>query len=80
MQKVIKDPHVVIAIISIITVFLGYNIKNIQIDNDSFKFIPETDPARVAIDDAKEIFGSSDNLSVGIEAKRGSIFTKEELK
>lgn len=80
MEKVFKYPIFVIIVITLITLFFGYNIKNVQIDNDAYKFLPEDDPSRIAIDKADEIFGSSDNISVGIEANRGSIFTVEAIE
>lgn len=79
MKKIIKYPVAVVIVISIITIFLGYNIKNVVIDNDSMNFLPKENPTRIAIDQSEAIFGSSDNLSVGVEAKRGSIFTVEAL-
>lgn len=79
MRKIFRYPVVVVSIITIITVFLGYNIRHVVIDNDAMSFLPEDNYRRVAMDAAEEIFGSSDNISLGIEAKRGSIFTAEAI-
>lgn len=79
MRKIFRYPVVVVSIITIITVFLGYNIRHVVIDNDAMSFLPEDNYRRVAMDAAEEIFGSSDNISLGIEAKRGSIFTPEAI-
>lgn len=80
MRKIFKYPVVVVTFITIITIFLGYNIRNVVIDNDAMSFLPEDNHRRVAMDAAEDIYGSSDNISLGIEAKRGSIFTAQAIE
>ncbi|MGL1892455.1 MAG: MMPL family transporter [Spirochaetaceae bacterium] len=79
MEKICKYPKITVIIISIITLFFAYNLKNVTIDNDTMKFLSEDNPERIAIDKADDIFGPSMAMSVGLEMKKGTIFTVEAL-
>lgn len=79
MNKICQYPKTVVIIISIITLFFGYHLRSIEIDNDTMKFLPKDNPERLAIDRADEIFGPHMIMSVGVEMERDSIFTVKTL-
>ncbi len=79
MNKICKFPKITVMIILLITVFFAYNLKNVAIDNDTMKFLSEDNPERIAIDKADDTFGPSLAMSVGLEMKKGSVFTTEAL-
>lgn len=79
MKKIVQYPKIVVVIITIITLFFAYHLRNVEIDNDTMKFLSKKNPARVAIEKADDIFGPSLLMSVGVEMEKGSIFTPEAL-
>jgi predicted RND superfamily exporter protein len=80
MRKFLKIPWVVIGLVLLVTGFLSYQIfANIRLDNDVTRFIPEENPARVAMSEVDDLFGSQMTMLVGLESTDGPIFTPEKL-
>lgn len=79
MKKICQYPKIVVTVIALITILLGSNLRNVKIDNDTEKFLPDSHAQRAALDKAEEVFGSLKSMSVGIEVKRESVFTVDTL-
>lgn len=74
-----RHPWMVIAVISVVTVFFGAWIPTIELDNDTFHFIPDEHPERLAFKETEDIFGEAIGMVVGVEVESGSIFEKDVL-
>ncbi|MEM5948027.1 MMPL family transporter [Spirochaetia bacterium 38H-sp] len=74
-----RHPWVVIAVICAITVFFGVWIPGIELDNDTFHFIPDNHPERMAFKNTEDLFGEAIGMVVGIEVETGSIFDRDVL-
>jgi len=79
MRKLLRHPWLIISIVLAITVFFSIQLPKTKIDNDVTHFIPEKDPAKLAYENAEDIFGSQSFVSVALKAKRGTILSKETL-
>ncbi|GAB6098970.1 efflux RND transporter permease subunit [Halanaerocella petrolearia] len=79
MNKILKWPWIVIAIISIITIFLAIQVPNIKINNAVKIFLPHNHPAKVNNEQMEEIYGSSDVIAVAIKSKKGAILSKDNI-
>ncbi len=60
-------PKFTILIILLVTIFFGYNIKNIKVDPDITTSLPKNIPARKLYDKMNEIFPSKDFVLIAIE-------------
>ncbi len=79
MNKLLKHPWLVVAIIAIITVFFAMQLPRLKLDNDLFNFIPRDDPARLAYQRVENVFGGQTNLVVGVRAAGGTVYDKTFL-
>ena len=64
-------------IITAITIFLGYHLTKLQIDNDVINMLPEDNPTRMAQDAIEKDFGVTDMVMIGLLAD--TIFNSEFL-
>lgn len=78
-KKLYNYPWIVISTIAIITLFLALQIPNLIINNDVEIFIPDHNSSKILNDESKEIFGSSDIISVAIKVNQGDVFSKNNL-
>ena len=63
-----------IGVILVITVFMGYKAKDVELNYDFAKVVPESDPDMVDFMNFKELFGEDGSiLAIGI--KDSNIFT-----
>jgi hypothetical protein len=80
----LKDKNVrawlVVAAVSLATVFFALQFPKITFDNDVFNFVPKTNPARMAIADMTKTYGSQIIMLIGLESKSGDIFTPDKFK
>jgi predicted RND superfamily exporter protein len=74
MQRFFKRPWVVVAAIAAITVFFAVQLPRAELDNNNYRFVPESDPARLASVEIDETFGSSLAIIVGLEREYGTVF------
>ncbi|MDR0569090.1 MAG: MMPL family transporter [Spirochaetaceae bacterium] len=80
MERILfKYPKLLVALIGGITLFFGLQFPNIELDNNNFRFVPETDEARLISSYIDETFGSSTFILVGLERKYGSVFDRDFL-
>jgi len=76
-KPIINHPYLTICLIFLVSLFLGYEIKNLKVDTDITKMLPEDHPTRIAEDAMKEAFGISDMILLGLETD--NIFDAEFL-
>ncbi len=64
----------IIGITVIITVFLGWQLKDVRINNDVRIFLPKTHQSNLAFEDIENKFGGTDRIIVGVEVKEGTVY------
>ena len=79
MDRFFRHPWLIIAIIFVITLFFGYQLPFIEIDNNNLRFVPDNDPSLMISRDIDATFGSSLFILVGLERKYGSVFEPQFL-
>ena len=79
-KKLYKHPRVILGIILGITLFFALQLPRMRFDNNNFRFIPESDPARIADAEMAKIFGDSVPLLIGIQRKYSSVVDREFLQ
>ncbi len=65
-KPIINHPYLTICLIFLVSIFLGYEIRNLKVDTDLTKMIPEDHPTRIAEDAMKEAFGITEMILVGL--------------
>jgi len=66
LKPIIKHPYITVGVIVLITIILGYLSKDIKIDTDFMKMLPEDFPVRVAQEKMEEEFGVADMIIIGL--------------
>ena len=79
-RKLYKHPRIILGIILGITLFFALQLPRIRFDNNNFRFIPESDPARIADAEMAKIFGDSVPLLIGIQRKYSTVVDREFLE
>ena len=74
-QLILNYPKTVVVLILLLTVYFGYNIKNIKVDPDITTSLPKNIPAKKLYDKMNAIFPSKDFVLIAVESD--SIFTDE---
>ncbi|MDR2601104.1 MAG: MMPL family transporter [Spirochaetaceae bacterium] len=80
MKKFFKYPVLIIACVAALTVFFAVQLPRAELDNNNYRFVPESDPARVTSARIDSVFGSSLFILVGLEREYGSVLDGEFLK
>ena len=80
MKWILKHSKLVISIILLITVVLGYQIKNLVIDNDVNNFFPKDNPVYVNTKAVDDLYGSQVIMDVSLTAKKDTFLTKSTLE
>ena len=78
--KLYKHPRIILGIILGITLFFALQLPRIRFDNNNFRFIPESDPARIADAEMAKIFGDSVPLLIGIQRKYSTVIDRDFLE
>lgn len=79
MKRFFKYPWLIVGIIGAITVFFAFQLPRAVLDNNTFRFVPDDDPERVALRTLEEQYGSQVSIMVGLKRKYGSVFDPEFL-
>jgi len=79
MEKILKRPRLIIAIVIAVSVFFALQLPRVQLDNNNLRFVPDTDPELTAIRRMSDTFGSQMIILVGLERRHGSILDGEFL-
>lgn len=72
-KKLYKHPRIILGVILGLTLFFALQLPRIRFDNNNFRFIPESDPARIADAEMAKIFGDSVPLLIGIQRRYSTI-------
>jgi predicted RND superfamily exporter protein len=80
MEKLLKRPRLIIAIVVVVSVFFALQLPRVQLDNNNFRFVPDTDPELKAMRKMSDSFGSQMIILVGLERKHGTILEGEFLE
>lgn len=78
-SRILKHPKTVIAVILVLTLFLGMQIPKIQINNEVDIFLPEDNLSKINYNEMKDTFGSQTIMDVAVKAKGGTILTAETV-
>ena len=79
-KLVVKYPRFFIITLILLTIFFGYEIKNIKVDVDIIHSLPQSIPAKKLYDKMNEIFPSKEIILVAVESRRGTVFKPEIIK
>lgn len=66
-HRLYKHPRIILAVILAVTLFFALQLPRMTFDNNNFRFIPESDSARIADAEMAKIFGDSIPLLIGIK-------------
>ena len=81
LTKCIDCPKTTLTILLLLTLFFGYQLKNLRMETDAEAMLPENHPAIIYNDLVKEIFRSKDVVIVSIFDEGDSgIFHRETLE
>ena len=79
MEKLFKHPILVITVIAVITVFLGFQLPKVELDNNNLRFLPDGDEAKIITDYIDDTFGGQVLILVGLQRPYQTVFEKEFL-
>ncbi|MCL1836981.1 MAG: MMPL family transporter [Treponema sp.] len=79
MRKLYSHPWVIVAVITIITVFFIFHLPRAELENNNLRFVPVNDPALETSRWIDDMFGSSFFILVGLERPYGTVFDREFL-
>jgi predicted RND superfamily exporter protein len=79
MRKILKQPWLVVTVITLLTAFFALQLPKSELDNNNFRFVPEDDPALKTSEKIDDIFGSSLFILVGLERPYGTVFERDFL-
>ncbi|WP_028974260.1 efflux RND transporter permease subunit [Spirochaeta cellobiosiphila] len=80
MKKLFKWPKLNVVVVLLITAFFGYQLKNVALDNNNYRFVPETDQSRVIADYIEETFGSQVFVLIALDRHYDSVFEADFLQ
>ncbi len=78
-NRLLRHPKTVIVFILAVTLFLGFQIPKIVINNEVDIFLPEDNSSKVGYNNMKETFGSQTIMDIAIKAKSGTILTPANI-
>lgn len=79
MNFIYKRPRLLVGIILVITVFFAFQLTRIELDNNNYRFIPKSNPARVTAEAIDKEFGNQILVLVGFERRYDSIIEADFL-
>jgi predicted RND superfamily exporter protein len=80
MDKLFKHPAVITGVITIITVFLGFQLPRAELDNNNIRFLPDNNEAKVISEYIDETFGGQVMILIGLERPYRTVFEKDFLE
>ena len=78
-HNVIKYRLPLIVFLALITAYMGYRAKNIEMDYDLAQMVPDTDTDFIALKDFKKLFGDDGNI-LAIGMQDSSLYTPEKFE
>ena len=80
MEKMFKNPVIIIVIIAAVTVFLGIQLPRVELDNNNLRFLPNNSEAKIVSEYIDETFGGQVIILVGLERPFRTVFEKGFLQ
>ncbi len=80
MKWILKHSRFIIGVVLVITGILGYQIKNLVIDNDVNNFFPQDNYTYIRTKAIDDIYGSQVIMDIAITSKNESFLTKETIE
>ncbi len=80
MKRFFKYPWLIVAGVTIITVFFAFQLRRAEVDNNNFRFVPANDPERLLSKKIDDTFGSQVFILVGLHRPYDSVLDAEFLK
>ena len=77
-RLVVHRPGTVLVLILLVTAFLGYHARSIQLDSSVESLLPRDDPEKAYYEDVRRLYGSDNLIVIGLVAD--DIYTPEVLK
>ena len=75
-----KYPKLIIGIVGLLTIFFGYYLTDIKIDNSISSLLPATHPAMVADKQMRDEFDYHDIILIGFINDSPNIFQENTIK
>jgi len=80
MDKLLRKPLVIIGIIAAVTVFLGFQLPRVELDNNNLRFLPNESQAKVISEYIDKTFGGQVIILVGLERPFRTVYEKNFLQ
>jgi len=78
-KKMLRNSWLVITACILLTLFFGWQLRTIKIENTSRTFMPKDDPSYQLMLDTEKSFGSMLMLGISLETKGSTILTPEYI-
>jgi len=79
METFFKRPLIIVAVITVITLFFAAFLPKVELDNNNLRFVPADDPALETSRWIEGTFGSSLFILVGLKSEYGTVFERDLL-
>jgi predicted RND superfamily exporter protein len=79
MEAFFKRPWLIVAVLTVITLFFAAFLPKVELDNNNLRFVPDDDPALETSRWIEESFGSSLFILVGLQREYGTVFDRDFL-
>ncbi|ULQ60787.1 MMPL family transporter [Brucepastera parasyntrophica] len=79
-KRVFRQPWIIITVCLALTVFFSLQLGNVEIDNSLRQYFPQQHESYKRFKAMEDDFGSTEMLSIIIQAKSGTILTPEYLE
>ena len=79
MERIYKYPWLIVAVITVITVFFMLQLPKAELDNNNLRFVPLDDPALETSRQIDNTFGSSFFILVGLQRQYDTVFDRNFL-
>jgi len=80
MEKLLKRPVLILAVIAAVTVFLGIQLPRVELDNNNLRFLPDENQAKITAEYIDDTFGGQVIILVGLERPYKTVFEKDFLR
>jgi len=79
METFFKRPLIIVAVITVITLFFAAFLPKVELDNNNLRFVPDDDLALETSRWIEGTFGSSLFILVGLKSEYGTVFERDLL-
>jgi predicted RND superfamily exporter protein len=80
MERFFKRPWIIVAVVGALTLFFAAQLPRAQLDNNNFRFVPQSDPARMLTERIDDTFGNQVIILIGLERRYGTVLDADFLR